>query len=38
MLTRRLPTELVIRQAHVLDPATGLDGIMDVRLSSGSDL
>jgi dihydroorotase len=28
-------TELVIRHAHVLDPATGFDGIMDVRLSSG---
>jgi dihydroorotase len=27
--------ELVIRQAHVLDPATGLDGLMDLRLSSG---
>jgi len=27
--------ELVIRRAHVLDPATGLDGTMDVRLSSG---
>ena len=31
----RLPVDLVIRHAHVLDPATGLDGIMDVRLSSG---
>ena len=29
------PMDLVIRQAHVLDPATGLDGILDVRLSSG---
>jgi len=29
------PTELVIRHARVLDPGTGLDGIMDVRLSSG---
>ena len=28
-------TELVIRHARVIDPATGLDGIMDVRLSSG---
>ncbi|HJQ29077.1 MAG TPA: dihydroorotase [Rubrobacter sp.] len=28
-------TDLVIRRAHVLDPATGLDGIMDIRLSSG---
>src|SRR5215211_5407254 len=30
-----VPKELVIRRAHLLDPATGLDGIMDVRLSSG---
>jgi len=29
------PPELLIRQAHVLDPATGLDGTTDVRLSSG---
>ncbi len=29
------PTELVIRQAHILDPGSGLDGVMDVRLSSG---
>jgi dihydroorotase len=35
MLGDSSPAELVIRQAHVLDPATGLDGIMDVRLSSG---
>ena len=28
-------TELVIRQAHVLDPSAGLDGVMDVRLSGG---
>ena len=28
-------TELVIRHAHVLDPVAGLDGVMDVRLSSG---
>lgn len=28
-------TELVIRHANVLDPVAGLDGIMDVRLSSG---
>ena len=28
-------TELVIRQAHVLDPAAGLDGVMDVRLTAG---
>ncbi len=27
--------ELVIRQAHVLDPGSGLDGITDVRISSG---
>ncbi|MDQ3863499.1 MAG: dihydroorotase [Actinomycetota bacterium] len=27
--------DLLIRHAHVLDPATGLDGIMDVRLRSG---
>jgi dihydroorotase len=35
MLGDSSPAELIIRQAHVLDPATGLDGIMDVRLSSG---
>ena len=29
------PADLLIRHAHVLDPATGLDGIMDVRLRSG---
>jgi len=29
------PKELVIRQARVLDPGSGLDGIKDVRLSSG---
>ncbi len=29
------PAELVIRHAHVLDPATGLDEVRDVRLSSG---
>ena len=29
------PTELVIRQARVLDPSTGLDGVTDVRLTSG---
>lgn len=28
-------TDLVIRHAHVLDPSTGLDGVMDVRLSEG---
>ena len=27
--------ELVIRQAHVLDPAAGIEGVADVRLSSG---
>lgn len=27
--------DLVIRRAHVLDPSTGLDGVTDVRLSSG---
>jgi dihydroorotase len=27
--------ELVIRRAHVLDPGSGLDGITDVRISSG---
>ena len=27
--------ELLIRRAHVLDPASGLDGVMDVRLSNG---
>jgi dihydroorotase len=35
MLGDSSPAELIIRQAHVLDPATGLDGIMDLRLSSG---
>jgi dihydroorotase len=29
------PKELVIRQAHVLDPSTGLDGVTDVRLREG---
>jgi dihydroorotase len=29
------PKELVIRQAHVLDPYTGLDGVTDVRLREG---
>ncbi len=29
------PNDLVIRGAHVLDPSSGLDGIMDVRLSAG---
>lgn len=27
--------ETVIRQAHVLDPGSGLDGVTDVRVSSG---
>jgi dihydroorotase len=27
--------DLVIRGAHVLDPSSGLDGVMDVRLSAG---
>jgi dihydroorotase len=35
MLRNGYPAELVVRQANVLDPATGLDGPMDVRLSSG---
>jgi dihydroorotase len=35
MLRDNVSAELVIRQAHVLDPATGLDGTMDVRISSG---
>ena len=35
MLRDNDSAELVIRQAHVLDPATGLDGTMDVRISSG---
>ena len=36
-MNRRLgdPAELVIRHAHVLDPATGLDGVRDLRISSG---
>jgi dihydroorotase len=29
------PTDLLVRQAHVLDPSTGLDGTTDVRLASG---
>ena len=35
MLRDNDSAELVIRQAHVFDPATGLDGTMDVRISSG---
>lgn len=27
--------ELIIRGSHVLDPGSGLDGVMDVRISSG---
>lgn len=29
------PPDLVVRCAHVLDPATGLDGVRDVRLTDG---
>ena len=29
------PNDLVIRGAHVLDPSSGLDGVADVRLSTG---
>ncbi len=31
----RVSGDLIIRDAHVLDPASGLDGIADVRLSDG---
>jgi dihydroorotase len=31
----KAPDNLVIHGAHVLDPASGLDGVADVRLSSG---
>jgi len=31
----KAPDDLVIRGAHVLDPAVGLNGVEDVRLSSG---
>jgi dihydroorotase len=31
----RHPTELVIRHAHILDPSAGIDGVADVRISSG---
>ncbi len=31
----KAPHDLVIRGAHVLDPASGLDNLADVRLSSG---
>jgi dihydroorotase len=30
-----VPNDCVIRGAHVLDPFSGLDGILDVRLSAG---
>ncbi|HZY66746.1 MAG TPA: dihydroorotase [Rubrobacteraceae bacterium] len=30
-----VPEDLIVRHAHVLDPGTGLDGVKDVRLSSG---
>ncbi|MGB3635433.1 MAG: dihydroorotase [Rubrobacteraceae bacterium] len=29
------PEDMILRHAHVLDPGTNLDGIMDVRISSG---
>jgi len=32
---RTNPPDLVVRHAHVLDPGSGLDGVMDVRLSGG---
>ena len=35
MLGEGSSAELLIRHAHVLDPATGLDGIKDIRLFSG---
>ena len=35
MLGESNSAELVIRHAHIFDPSTGLDEIMDVRLSSG---
>ncbi|CAA9438980.1 Dihydroorotase [uncultured Rubrobacteraceae bacterium] len=35
MVKDRYSAELVIRNAHLFDPRTGLDGIMDVRLTSG---
>jgi dihydroorotase len=35
VLEHNVPNELLIRHSHVLDPSSGLDGIMDVRLSSG---
>ena len=35
MSKHNVPQELLVRRAHVLDPATGLDKITDLRLSSG---
>ena len=35
MQPRTEPTDLVVRHAHVLDPRTGLDGVLDVRLVDG---
>jgi len=32
---RTNPPDLVVRRAHVLDPGTGLDGVLDVRLVDG---
>ena len=32
---RTNPTDLVVRRAHVLDPGTGLDGVLDVRIVDG---
>ena len=29
------PQDLVVRRAHVMDPSSGLDGVMDVRVSDG---
>ncbi|MDP8949601.1 MAG: dihydroorotase, partial [Actinomycetota bacterium] len=29
------PEELIIRRACILDPATGIDGVNDVRLRGG---
>ena len=35
ILPRTNPPDLVVRHAHVLDPFSNLDGVMDVRLSDG---
>lgn len=35
ILPRANPPGLVVRGAHVLDPLSGLDGVMDVRLCEG---